>query len=125
MVGEVVTSMASAADSFPEKPVTLMIGFRAGGGMDTTASVLIPEIEKALGQPVVKSLQPGGGGAKAASILIPSSANGWPPCFRKKQALHLSTRSIISGLTLALLDCACWQNGCRITEESTGHTAKH
>ncbi|MCL6285599.1 tripartite tricarboxylate transporter substrate binding protein [Ruegeria sp. 2012CJ41-6] len=65
------------AESFPEKPVTLMIGFRAGGGMDTTASILIPEIEKALGQPVVKSMQPGGGGAKAASLLKEADPDGY------------------------------------------------
>ena len=65
------------AQEFPSKPVTLLIGFRAGGGMDTTASVLIPELEKALGQPVVKSVQPGGGGAKAAALLKEAPADGY------------------------------------------------
>ena len=65
------------AQDFPTKPVTFLIGFRAGGGMDTTASILIPEIEKALGQPVVKSVQPGGGGAKAAALLKQAAPDGY------------------------------------------------
>ncbi len=65
------------AETFPSKPVTLMIGFRAGGGMDTTASVLIPELEKALGQPVVKAVHPGGGGAKAAALLKRAKPDGY------------------------------------------------
>lgn len=68
---------SAAADSFPSKPITLLIGFRAGGGIDTTATVLIPEIEKALGQPVVKSIQSGGGGAKAASLLKQADPDGY------------------------------------------------
>ena len=67
----------AAADSFPSKPVTMLIGFRAGGGMDTTATVLIPELEKALGQPVVKAVHPGGGGAKAAALLKNAEPDGY------------------------------------------------
>ena len=67
----------AAADTFPSKPVTMMIGFRAGGGMDTTATVLIPELEKALGQPVVKAVHPGGGGAKAAAPLKTADPDGY------------------------------------------------
>ena len=67
----------AAADTFPSKPVTMLIGFRAGGGMDTTATVLIPELEKALGQPVVKAVHPGGGGAKAAALLKNADPDGY------------------------------------------------
>ena len=68
---------AQAQEAFPSKPVTLLVGFRAGGGMDTTASVLIPELEKALGQPVVKAVHPGGGGAKAAALLKEADPDGY------------------------------------------------
>ena len=67
----------AVADTFPSKPVTMMIGFRAGGGMDTTATVLIPELEEALGQPVVKAVHPGGGGAKAAALLKNAEPDGY------------------------------------------------
>lgn len=67
----------AAADTYPSKPITLLIGFRAGGGMDTTATVLMPELEKALGQPVVKAVHPGGGGAKAAALCKNADPDGY------------------------------------------------
>ena len=45
-------SIAQAA--FPEKPIKLVVGFRAGGGTDTLATALAKEMETILGQPVVK-----------------------------------------------------------------------
>jgi tripartite-type tricarboxylate transporter receptor subunit TctC len=65
------------ADSYPSKPITILIGFSAGGGMDTTASVLLPEAEAFLGQPIVKSVQPGGGGAKSMALLKDAEPDGY------------------------------------------------
>ena len=72
-----IAASEAGADTFPSKPVTMLIGFRAGGGMDTTATVLIPDLEKALGQPVVKAVHPGGGGAKAAALLKNAEPDGY------------------------------------------------
>lgn len=76
--GTVVPSFSGAqAQSYPDKPIKLFIGFRAGGGFDSMATVLIPELEKTLGQPVVKEIHPGGGGAKATALLKSQAADGY------------------------------------------------
>ena len=46
-----LSTQASAA--FPEKPVKIIIGFPAGGPLDTHARVLADQLTKILGQPVV------------------------------------------------------------------------
>ena len=58
----VAASMAQAAD-FPERPIDLIVGFKAGGGTETYARALAAAADAHLGgQPVVVVNKPGGGG---------------------------------------------------------------
>ena len=45
-------STASMAD-YPEKPINMIIGFKAGGGTDVAGRVLARELQQVIGQPVV------------------------------------------------------------------------
>ncbi|MGR3600922.1 MAG: Bug family tripartite tricarboxylate transporter substrate binding protein [Heliomarina sp.] len=62
---------------FPEKPVTVLVGFGAGGGTDTLARLIGKEAEQALGQPVVIENVPGGGGVVAATKLMNAEPDGY------------------------------------------------
>ncbi|WP_172975882.1 tripartite tricarboxylate transporter substrate binding protein [Sulfitobacter sp. THAF37] len=62
---------------FPEKPVTVLVGFGAGGGTDTLARLIGKEAEAALGQPVVIENVPGGGGVVAATKLMTAEPDGY------------------------------------------------
>ncbi|WP_010139746.1 Bug family tripartite tricarboxylate transporter substrate binding protein [Oceanicola sp. S124] len=62
---------------FPEKPVTVLVGFGAGGGADTLARLIGKEAEAALGQPVVIENVPGGGGVVAATKLMNATPDGY------------------------------------------------
>ena len=57
----VATAMIAPAGAafaeFPEKPITMYIGFNPGGAVDTTARLLQQNLEKELGVPVVTSNQ--------------------------------------------------------------------
>ncbi|WP_162829860.1 tripartite tricarboxylate transporter substrate binding protein [Amycolatopsis palatopharyngis] len=64
----------SAAEDFPAKEVRYVIPFDPGGESDITARLQQQALEKALGQPVVVSNRPGGGGSVGWSEL----ANGTP-----------------------------------------------
>ena len=75
--GLAITSGPTLAEDYPSKPVKVLIGFRAGGGMDSMATVLAPELEKIIGQPVTKEIHAGGGGAKAAALLKSRPADGY------------------------------------------------
>lgn len=66
-----------AAAEFPEKPITMLIGFRPGGAVDTTGRLLAASMEKHLGQPVVGVTKAGGGGTVMASTLMTAAPDGY------------------------------------------------
>lgn len=70
------TSMA-AAQEFPEKPVTLVVGFAAGGGTDTYARALAAEMSDGLGAPVVVANQEGAAGMIAAQSVSQAQPDGY------------------------------------------------
>jgi tripartite-type tricarboxylate transporter receptor subunit TctC len=62
---------------YPEKPVNVYVGFKAGGATDAMARMLGKSIEKQLGQPVVIVNKAGGGGTLAATTLKGSKPDGY------------------------------------------------
>ncbi len=70
------SGLATAAD-FPSKPITMYIGFRPGGAVDTTGRLIADKMSKILGQPVVAVTKAGGGGTVMASQLINAKPDGY------------------------------------------------
>ena len=70
-----LSTQVSAA--FPEKPVKIIIGFPAGGPLDTHARVLADQLTKILGQPVVIDYKPGAGGTIGADFVSKSAPDGY------------------------------------------------
>lgn len=62
---------------FPNKPVTLIVPYGAGGGTDVTARLLAEPLEKALGQPVVVQNIEGGGGWNGWGQLANAPKDGY------------------------------------------------
>ena len=68
---------AVAAD-FPNRPINLIVGYKAGGGTDTYARALAKVAPKYLdGQPIVVVNKPGGGGFIGARFVADQPANGY------------------------------------------------
>src|SRR3954451_18856909 len=67
----------SAAGSYPNRPVKLVVGFAPGGGNDIIARLLADKLSKSLGQPVIVENKPGAGGASAAAFVKAQSADGY------------------------------------------------
>ena len=67
----------SNAGSFPEKPIQLFVGFKAGGGFDTMGRILAEEMTKELGQPVIVQNKPGGGGNTSSTLTKNAPADGY------------------------------------------------
>jgi tripartite-type tricarboxylate transporter receptor subunit TctC len=67
---------ASAAQSFPAKPVVLMVPFAAGGPTDTVARGLAQAMSKPLGQSIIVENVPGAGGTIAPSKLKGATPDG-------------------------------------------------
>lgn len=78
LVGMAVTANASAAFAeFPEKPVTITVGFGAGGGVDAISRAASEALSESLGQPIVVKNQPGAGGGLAVTSLKAMPADGY------------------------------------------------
>lgn len=60
------------AVNYPTKPITLMLGFSAGGSSDVMVRILANTMEKYIGQPVVVVNKPGAGGWVAWEELAKS-----------------------------------------------------
>lgn len=65
------------ADEFPTKPLTMVVGFGAGGSTDIQARVLANVLEDELGQPVNVVNQPGAGGGVALARLANNTDEGY------------------------------------------------
>jgi tripartite-type tricarboxylate transporter receptor subunit TctC len=69
-------SNAAFAQTWPTKPVRLVLGYAAGGAMDMSARVISPILQEALGQPFVVENRTGGAANIAAEAVARSDADG-------------------------------------------------
>lgn len=69
-------SLVIAAQSFPSRPVTLIVPVTPGGSTDLMARQIAEPLSKALGQPVVVENKPGASGNIAASYVAKAKADG-------------------------------------------------
>lgn len=62
---------------FPEKPITIIVGFGAGGGVDSISRAASDALSKSLGQPVIIKNKPGAGGGLAVTAVKSMPADGY------------------------------------------------
>ena len=63
--------------AFPNRPLTLVVGYTPGGATDIVARALAKEMEKELGQPVVVDNRPGAGTLVATQYVQRAPADGY------------------------------------------------
>lgn len=69
--------LAAAQAGWPGKPIRFVVPFAAGGTTDILARSLAPELQKALGQPVVVENKPGAGGNTASADVAKTAPDGY------------------------------------------------
>ncbi len=67
----------AAAQSYPSRPITLVVGFAPGGGTDTVARVMQKKLGEYLGQTIVVENRAGAGGIIAADLLSKAAPDGY------------------------------------------------
>ena len=98
----VVAGLAApaVAAGYPDKPVTIVIPYRAGGSMETMGRVFSKALGKELGTRVVLRTRPGAGGAVGALEVSKKKPDGYTLLFGAAVSLlwHPLTRSVGFGL---------------------------
>ena len=67
---------AAEAQTYPTRPVDLIVALAAGTGMDAVARLYADRLGQALGKPVVVENKPGSAGLGAVETLLNAPANG-------------------------------------------------
>src|SRR5580692_5361359 len=68
---------ATAADTYPSRPIRLVVGFGAGGPTDIPARFIADRLGTALGQPVVVENKPAAGGIVATRDVLAQPRDGY------------------------------------------------
>jgi tripartite-type tricarboxylate transporter receptor subunit TctC len=67
----------ATAQTFPNRPVKIVIGFTPGGGVDINARLLANKLTEILGQPVIVDNKPGAGTNIGAEFVAKSAPDGY------------------------------------------------
>jgi tripartite-type tricarboxylate transporter receptor subunit TctC len=66
----------AGAEELPRKPLTLVVGFAAGGATDTAARIIAKKLSENIGQPVVVDNRAGAGGNIAHQVVARAEPDG-------------------------------------------------
>jgi tripartite-type tricarboxylate transporter receptor subunit TctC len=71
------TAGLAQAQTFPDKPITMIVSYAAGATTDVSARALAAGAEKILGVPIAVDNKAGGGGTVAAGLLVSKKPDGY------------------------------------------------
>src|SRR5882757_7837385 len=71
----VLATGAANAQDWPNRPLTMVVPFAAGGPMDSLARILQPALSETLGQQIIIENVPGGGGMTGSLRVSQGSAD--------------------------------------------------
>ncbi|MDB5897081.1 MAG: Twin-arginine translocation pathway signal [Ramlibacter sp.] len=71
------TALPAVAQTYPARPITLIVPWGAGGGTDATARIIASLMEKDLGQPVTVVNRTGGSGVVGHAAIAAAPPDGY------------------------------------------------
>jgi tripartite-type tricarboxylate transporter receptor subunit TctC len=104
------TCVVACAQTYPTKPIRLIVGYPPGGGIDFTARSIQQPLQDALKQQVIVDYKPGAGGMLAAGELTRAAPDGY--------TLLLANTGPVRHRALPA------KPGCRTTPSSSSRTSR-
>ena len=77
LVAALFAAQAAVAQTWPTKPIRLLVPFAPGGSSSIVARSIAIEMEKGLGQPIIVDNRPGGGGNVAMQEVARADPDGY------------------------------------------------
>lgn len=85
-----LSGVAFAEDAYPDRPITMLVGYGAGGQTDLVARAAAQIMSDHLGQPINVVNKPGAGGAVAARELTKAKPDGYTMLFQSNSVVNTS-----------------------------------
>ena len=113
LIGAAALVAPAVAAAYPEKPIAMLVGFRAGGGVDTVGRLIAKHMEATLGQPVVPTAKAGAGGGVLAAALAKAKPDGYTigiavtstwsfnPVFARKKRYGIDDATLLASIARA------------------------
>ena len=113
LTGATLAAGPALAAGYPDKPITMLVGFRAGGGVDTVGRLIAKHMEGTLGQPVVPTAKAGAGGGVLAAALAKAKPDGYTigiavtstwsfnPVFARKKRYGVNDATLLASIARA------------------------
>ena len=76
-----LSAVAAQAQTYPDHPVHVLVGFGAGSGPDIQARTVSHAMGAALGQAFIVENRPGANGTRAARAVTQAEPDGYPLLF--------------------------------------------
>jgi len=92
IISTCILASAASAQTYPDRPVTMIVAFPPGGADDATARIIQDAMQKALGQPIVIENLGGAGGMIAAAKAARAEPDGY--------TILLHQDALAAGMTL-------------------------
>src|ERR1700716_2480980 len=71
------TAVLAAEETFPSRPITILVPFAAGGSSDVVMRLVSRKVSESLGQPIIIENKPGGAGNVAALVIKNAVPDGY------------------------------------------------
>jgi tripartite-type tricarboxylate transporter receptor subunit TctC len=72
-----VVSQIASAQTYPSRPITMIVPFAAGGGTDVTARIISEHMSRTLGQPIIIENIAGAGGTTGSTRAMRANPDGY------------------------------------------------